>query len=92
MSTNLPSTRDWMDKLVRQARAIFNAVDWQDGKWYAVYDADCESPADARLFECVLADDEVYLLADQPACDSWADRETWVAMDLITSHTVVVPQ
>lgn len=89
------SVPEWLAKLNAEAERRYNAVDWQQGKWYAIYEEDEGSPASALLFKCEIDQQgDVYLVGDQ--CD-WDRRgghepDVYEARGYITSRSVVIPQ
>lgn len=84
---------EWLLKANAEAQRRFDAVDWQKGKWYAIYDEDDGSPATAQLFKCEIdPQGDVYLVADQPDCDKGLDPDCFEALGYITSRSVVIPQ
>lgn len=82
----------WLVKAEAEAARRFAAVQWQDGKWYGLYEEDAVGGAAAQLFyRCEIDGDEIFLVQDQDDCDKHFDPEVHSARDIISSGTVVVP-
>jgi len=86
---------DWLVKATAEAKRRFDAVDWQQGKWYAIYDEGEGSPQSALFYECEIDREtgEVYLVEDQCDYDRRCghERDCFEALGFITSRSVITP-
>ena len=88
------TTPDWLIRANAEAKRRFDAVDWQQGKWYSIYQEDEGSPQTALFFKCEIdPQGDVYLIEDQCDYDRKCGHEPdcYEALDYITSRSVVTP-
>lgn len=88
------SLPDWLVKANAEAKRRFDAVDWQQGKWYSIYDEDEGSPGTALFFKCEIdPQGDVYLVEDMCDYDRQGGHqpECFEALGYITSRSVVMP-
>lgn len=92
MNTATRKTPDWLVQANAEALRRFEAVDWQNGKWYAIHDTRESGPEGARMFKCEIADGEIFLIADQCDYDRRGGHapDVYEARGYVTSCAVVV--
>jgi hypothetical protein len=91
MAANTP---DWLVKLNEEAKRRFDSVNWQNGKWYSIYDEREGSPQTALFFQCEIDNEgEVYLVEDMCDYDRRCGHQPdcFEALSYITSGSVIAP-
>lgn len=86
---------EWLKLANAEAVRRFEAVNWQQGKWYAIYDEDEGSYGTAITYQCEIdAEGDVYLIEEMCMYDKQQGHEPRVyeGRGFITSGSVVVPQ
>lgn len=89
---NLP---EWLVKANAEAERRFKAVNWQTGKWYAIYDEDDGAYETSLIYQCQIDDEgDVYLIKEMCAYDKRCGHEPDVfeAASFITSGSIIVEQ